>query len=155
MTEMDPIVAVHAHEMEELRRQLVETVTPMTDDQVNASVATFTNTVGIIVRHLAGSEKYWIGEVVGRRPAHRNRDAEFGRDRVTKTDVLRQIEQAGALTKDVLSALAPGDWATEVEISRATGTMRRTKGYAVIHAVAHLSYHLGQLKLFSKALLGK
>ncbi len=152
---MDPIAALHLQEMDELRQQLVETVNPMTDDQVNAAVAGFTNTVGTIVRHLAGSEKYWIGEIVGGRPAHRNRDAEFGRDRLTKSDVLAQIEQAGVLTRDVLSAMTPQDWTAAVEIKRTTGTIRRTKGYAVIHAVAHLSYHLGQLKLFSKALLGK
>jgi uncharacterized damage-inducible protein DinB len=152
---MDPIAAIHLQEMDELRRQLVETVTPMTDDQINASVASFTNTVGIIVRHLAGSEKYWIGEVVGGRPSHRNRDAEFGRDRLTKSDVLAQIEKAGLLTREVIGAVTPQDWTVEVEITRTTGTTRHSKGYALIHAVAHLSYHLGQLKLFSKALVGK
>src|SRR5688500_3063463 len=112
---MDSIAALHLKSIDDMRRQLVETVKPMTDDQVNAPVATFTNTVGILVRHLAGSEKYWIGEVVGGRPAHRNRDAEFGRDRVTKDGVLTQIEQAGALTREVLGAVTPRDWMTEVE----------------------------------------
>jgi uncharacterized damage-inducible protein DinB len=152
---MDPIAALHLKSIDEMRRQLVETVKPMTDDQVNAPVASFTNTVGIIVRHLAGSEKYWIGEVVGGRPAHRNRDAEFGRDRLTKDGVLTQIEQAGALTREVLGSVTPSDWVTEVEIKRMTETIRQTKGFAVIHAGTHLSYHLGQLRLFSKALLGK
>jgi uncharacterized damage-inducible protein DinB len=152
---MDPIAALHQKSMDDMRRQLVDTVKPMTDDQVNAPVASFTNTVGIIVRHLAGSEKYWVGEVVGGRPAHRNRDAEFGRDRVTKDGVLTSIEQAGALTREVLSALTAKDWTTEVEIKRMNDTIRQPKGFAVIHAGTHMSYHLGQLKLFSKALFGK
>ena len=61
---MDSMTALHLKSMDEMRRQLVETVKPMTDDQVNAPVATFTNTVGIIVRHLAdlrsiGSARSW------------------------------------------------------------------------------------------------
>ena len=69
--------------------------------------------------------------------------------------MLEQIEQAGTLTREVLGAVTPSDWAAEVEIKRMKDTIRQTKGFAIIHAGTHLSYHLGQLKLFSKALLGK
>ena len=106
------------------------------------------------MRHLAGSERYWIGEVVGGQPARRHRDAEFGRDRLAKRDLVAEMERVGEQTRAVLGAFADDQWAAEVEVTRMSGTATRTKGYAIIHAAAHLSYHLGQLKLFAKALRG-
>ncbi len=35
------------------------------------------NSIAILLRHLAGSERWWIGEAIGGVPSHRVRDKEF------------------------------------------------------------------------------
>jgi hypothetical protein len=49
--------------------------TPIFDPADEGELAT--NSATMLVADLAGSESYWIKEVIGGQPIHRNRDAEF------------------------------------------------------------------------------
>ncbi|MDR7418442.1 MAG: DinB family protein [Armatimonadota bacterium] len=149
---MDPLVAPYLRVIGDLRRQLLETVTPLSDEQVNRTVPGLRNSVGILLKHLIGSERYWIGEVAGGRPAHRNRDAEFAAAPVRKPDLLAEIERVAAQTREVLDRLTPADLVQEVEVRRTTGTVTETKAGALLHAAQHLAYHLGQIRYLAKLL---
>ena len=147
---MDPLVAPHLSAIEDLRRQLLETVAPLSDEQVNRTVPGLRNSIGILLKHLNGSERYWIGEVAGGRPAHRNRDAEFASEPVRKADLLAEVERVAAQTREVLDRLTPADLVQEVEVRRTTGTVKETKTGALLHATQHLAYHLGQIRYLAK-----
>lgn len=149
---MDPHVAPHARMIDDLRRQVVETVTPLSDEALNRPVSGLRNTVGILLKHLAGSERYWIGEVAGGRPAHRNRDAEFDPAPVRKDEALADLARAAATTREVLEGLSAADLLHEVEVQRARGAVRETKAGALLHAVQHLAYHLGQIRTLARLL---
>ncbi|MGQ0567944.1 MAG: DinB family protein [Armatimonadota bacterium] len=146
---MDPYVEPHLHALEDLTRQVVETVTPLDDEQINRTVAGLQNSVGILLRHMAGSERYWIGEVAGGRPAHRNRDTEFGHERLTKSDLLAELERVTALSREVIGGISRDDLMTLVDVQRAKVT-KETKAFALMHAAQHLAYHLGQLRYLAK-----
>jgi uncharacterized damage-inducible protein DinB len=147
---MDPLVVPHLRVIEALRRQLLETVEPLDDVQINHAVPGLRNSAGILLKHLIGSERYWIGEVAGGRPAHRNRDAEFEQEPVRKADLLAELERVAAQTRDVLEHLTPADLLQEVEVKRTGGTVRETKTEALLHAMHHLAYHLGQIRYLAK-----
>lgn len=150
--EMDPYVAPHLKVLEDLRRQVVEAVAPLDDDQINRAVPGLSNTAGIVLRHLAGSERYWIGEVAGGRPAHRNRDAEFGTERLSKDELLGNLQRVAALSLEVLESLSRENLAEEVEAHRPSGPVRETRLFALLHATQHLAYHLGQIRIMAKLL---
>jgi uncharacterized damage-inducible protein DinB len=147
---MDPLVAPYLRVLDDLRRQVVETVAPLSDEQVNRTVPGLRNSVGILLKHLVGSERYWVGEVAGGRPAHRYRDAEFEHEPVRKADLLAEIERVAAQTRDVLDRLTAADLAQEVEVRRTRGTVQDTKSGALLHATQHLAYHLGQIRYLAK-----
>ncbi|MGH2403606.1 MAG: DinB family protein [bacterium] len=149
---MDPHVAPHHHVLEDLHRQVAETVGPLGDDDINRSVSGLANSVGILLRHIAGSERYWVGEVVGGRPAHRKRDTEFGRERLQKSALLAEFDRVRALTLDVLNGLQPADLLAEVDVQRTKGVVKETRAFALLHATQHLAYHLGQLRYMAKLL---
>ncbi len=149
---MDPYVAPYLRKMEELRREVVEMVTPLGDDGINRAVPGLRNTIGIVLRHMTGAERYWIGEVVGGRSAHRQRDAEFDHDRVRKSDLLAELDGVAALTRDVLGRLSRDDLLREVDVQRPQGSTKETKGYAIIHATQHMAYHAGQLRCMTRLL---
>ena len=113
---MDPYVAAHLRELEDLHRQVFEMVAPLDDDAINRPVPGLTNTVGIVLRHMAGSERYWIGEVVGGRAAHRHRDAEFGHERLRKTALMQELGGVDTLSREVLGRLTRDDLLQEVDI---------------------------------------
>lgn len=143
---MDPYVAAHLRVLEDLRGQVVEAARPLDDDQLNRAVPGLRNTVAVLLRHLAGSERYMIGEVVGGRPANRNRDAEFGMDRLNKGALLEEIERVASRSREVLEGLHLADLAGEVEVRRAQGTFKETRATALLHATQHMAYHLGQIR---------
>lgn len=151
---MDPHVEPHMKVLEDLRRQVVEAVEPLDDDQINRALPGLQNTAGILLRHLAGSERYWVGEVVGGRPAHRDRDAEFGREPLRKQALLEALEASAATTREVLAGLSAADLLEEVDMRRMSRVVRETRAFALLHATQHLAYHLGQLRLLAALLRG-
>ncbi len=149
---MDAHVAPHLHVLEDLHRRVTETVAPLGDDDINRTVAGLKNSPGILLRHIAGSERYWIGEIVGGSPAHRNRDSEFGRERLQKGALLAELDGVMALTREVLGRLGAADLLQEVDVQRSRGVVKETKALALLHATQHLAYHLGQLRYAAKLL---
>jgi uncharacterized damage-inducible protein DinB len=147
---MDPLVVPYLRVIEDLRRQLVEMVTPLDDEQINRIVPGLRNSIGILLKHLIGAERYWIGEVAGGRPAYRNRDAEFEHTPVREADLLAELDRVAAQTREVLERLTPAELLQEVEVKRAGGTARETKTEALLHAIQHLAYHLGQIRYLAK-----
>lgn len=149
---MDPLVASHWKMLDDLHRQIADLAALLSDDALNRTVPGLRNTAGILLRHIAGSERYWIGEVVGGRPAHRRRAGEFEHDRVEGAAVRAELARVRALTREVLEELRAPDLLAEVTVERSTGPTTETKAYAVLHAVQHAAFHLGQLRYLVRLL---
>jgi uncharacterized damage-inducible protein DinB len=147
---MDPYLVPYLQLLDDLRRQVADTVALLDDDQINQTLPGLQNTVGILLRHLAGSERYWIGEVAGGRPAYRNRDVEFGRDHLQKVTLLEDLERVAVITRDTLAHLSAADLVQPVSVQSSHGVTEETKAHALIRATQHLAYHLGQLRLMTK-----
>jgi uncharacterized damage-inducible protein DinB len=153
---MDPLVAPYVKVLDDLRRQVAETVAPLDDDQINRAVPGLRNSVGILLKHMAGSERYWIVEVAGGTPVHRNRDTEFEPTPVRKAALLADLDRVGAQSREVLERLVATDLLQEVEVRRRTGEVvqKEMKAGALLHATQHLAYHLGQLRYLAKLVQG-
>jgi len=59
---------------------------------------------------LVGSESFWIKEVVGGQPIHRNRDAEFIAKEVAIAELKRRLEGGAQTTEAILSSLTSARW---------------------------------------------
>ena len=104
-----------------------------------------TNSISVLVFHLTGAERYWIGDVAAQDPTERNRDAEFkvhdvGLD-VLKKRLIDNTEYARtALEKFTIQ---------DLEATRVSARDGRefTVAWALIHALEHSTLHLGQIQL--------
>ncbi|HEV8338074.1 MAG TPA: DinB family protein [bacterium] len=146
---MDPDVAVMHEVIEDLRGQLFKVLEPLGDADVNRSYSGLSNTIGILLRHVAGSEDYWITAVAGGSLVNRNRDAEFGHESLTKADLLGALRRTQAATERVLVGMRSEDLRAPVKAQRARGVVETTKRFAILHAIQHLAYHLGQIRLMA------
>ena len=108
------------------------------------------NSTAILLRHLAGSERWWIGECIGGVPAHRNRDAEFVHDTPSRAGVLASVEAARALTHRVLANASVQDLQEPTTLISKRDGARRSKMWALLHYYEHLGYHRGQILLILK-----
>ena len=103
------------------------------------------NSISVLVFHLTGAERYWIGDVAAQDPTDRDRDAEFrvhdvGMD-ILKGRLANNLEYArNALDKFTIQDLE----ATRVS---ARDGHEFTVGWALLHALEHDTLHLGQIQL--------
>ncbi len=110
------------------------------------------NSIAILLRHLAGSERWWIGEAIGEIPSHRVRQSEFVHDQPSRGDVLRAVDEARALTRKVLAPLTMQDLRAQTPPAVTVGKppRRPTRLWALLHYLEHLGYHRGQVLLLLK-----
>ncbi len=133
-----------------LHTDILAAVDPLKDEEINWVHPSLSNNIGILLRHIAASERYWIGEVAGGRAMQRNRRAEFGRERLSKAPLVDDLRRAHTEVREVVQKLTGPDLMSEVEVELRGGRRRETRAWAVMHSMQHTGYHLGQIQLFKK-----
>lgn len=103
------------------------------------------NSINVLVTHLAGSERYWIGDVVARQDSSRDRDAEFRVEGHSELELLQRLEAVEAYVQGVLEALAQADLDEIRTVPRSGREV--TVGWALGHALKHTALHVGQVQV--------
>ena len=110
------------------------------------------NTGGTLALHVAGNIRHFIGAIVGRDGYVRDRDAEFSRRDVPRAELLGGIDAAIAA---VQRAMGSADDATMRGAYPELVAGRRVSGSDfMVHLVAHLAYHLGQIDYHRRVATG-
>jgi uncharacterized damage-inducible protein DinB len=122
------------------------------DASVWRAVPGVPNTGGTLALHVAGNIRHFIGAIVGRDGYVRDRDSEFSRRDVPRKELIANLDAAiasveralGAASDDVLRGSYPEPVA------------KRTVAASdfLVHLVAHLAYHLGQLDYHRRMVTG-
>ena len=107
---MLPEIHAYLTDFEELREQiksLLEGLDPEALDwrPIEGAGELATNSLTAMVVHLAGSETYWMKEVIGGKKIVRDRDAEFVTKGLSVPEMRAKIEASGKVTREILSAL--------------------------------------------------
>ena len=102
------------------------------------------NSLVVLATHVAGSERFWVGEVAGGDPANRNRSAEFQTHGLDEVALLSRLDASLAHTRATLEKLTLPD----LEMRR-PGMDRDevTAAWALFHNLQHIGTHLGQMQL--------
>jgi uncharacterized damage-inducible protein DinB len=111
---------------------------PATADEAQA-----TNTPAAIVTHVAGSQRYWVGQVIGGQATERDREAEFAATAATADEVLAHLAEAGRRVASTLAGLT----AEALETTVPYRDERVTRRWLLMHILLHSAEHLGELKL--------
>ena len=103
------------------------------------------NTISVLVFHLTGAERFWIGDVAAQEPSDRNRESEF-KVKALGTDALKKrLDEALAYVNTALEEFT----LQNLEIQRRLPQADReyTVGWALLHALEHATEHKGQIQL--------
>ena len=138
-------------EFRRLRRLAEAAIAQAPDDAaLHHRLAEDTNSIGILMRHLAGNlRSRWTDFLTtdGEKP-NRNRESEFEPcDHLSRDDLLAEWNQAFALLEEVLSEIQPADLGKSVRIRGEAFLVQE----AIQRQVAHLAYHTGQIVLLARA----
>ena len=102
-----------------------------------------TNSLAVMAAHVAGAEHFWIAEVIGGRPATRDRDAEFVTVAASTAELLQILQKVSLETRDVLSALSESDLGEMRQARDRTVSVR----WGILHVIDHTSLHLGHMQM--------
>jgi uncharacterized damage-inducible protein DinB len=141
--------------MEDLRGQVASLITDLPVEALNwrpiaGEDKEVTNSLAVLATHIAGAEHYWIGEVVGGRPATRDRDAEFAVKAEDGTSLVRLLEQVGVESREVFAGLAAADLDGVREARGRTIPVR----WCILHVIDHTALHLGHMQLTYQLWMG-
>ncbi len=102
-----------------------------------------TNSLGAIATHLAGSETYWMKEVIAGQPIHRDREAEFTAKGTGVTELQAKLDEAARATKEALTSLPP----SQLDEERKFRDRKVTVRWGILHVIEHTATHLGHIQL--------
>ncbi|MGZ4788105.1 MAG: DUF1572 family protein [Terriglobales bacterium] len=147
-----------AHYLEEAARQLrghkrmgEGAMAQLTDEEMFCTIDPQSNSVAIIVKHIAGNQRSRFTDFLtsdGEKPT-RQRDTEFVLDtNTTRADVMSWWEQGWKTVFDALGSLKPEDVTRTVLIRNEQHTVLQ----AINRQIAHYAQHIGQIVFLAKHL---
>ena len=151
-------VDLDAHYLDEVRRQLrgykrmgEGAIAQLEDEQLFATLDPESNSVAILVKHIAGNMRSRFTDFLtddGEKP-NRNRDQEFElTSSVTRADVLRMWEEGWSCVFSAIADLKPEDVTRTVIIRSEPHTVVQ----ALNRALAHYAAHIAQIIFLAKHL---
>lgn len=108
------------------------------------------NSAGNLCLHLVGNINNFIGAQLGNTGYIRHREQEFSLKDVPRTELIQKIEATIAMIDSVLPQLSEEDLKKEYPLVVFESAM--TADYFLIHLLAHLDYHLGQINYHRRLL---
>jgi len=108
------------------------------------------NSGGNLCLHLVGNLNLFIGTELGKTGYVRHRDLEFSLKDIPKAELIEKVQTTLSMVDTVLSQLSEEDLGKEYPLVVFEDKM--TTDYFLIHLVAHLDYHLGQINYHRRLL---
>lgn len=103
------------------------------------------NSINVLVTHLCGAERYWIGDIASDDPSGRVRSGEFEVSGIDVETLTERIHTATAFARAAVEKISIDDLSTEK--SRLRDGRPVTVGWALLHALEHTAIHLGHIQI--------
>jgi uncharacterized damage-inducible protein DinB len=103
------------------------------------------NSIGALVMHVTGAERYLIGDVIARESSDRDRDAEFQTKGWDQAALEKRLDESSAYIRTVLETLTLDDLETERVIPR--NGQKYTVIWVLGHILEHDGIHTGHMQL--------
>ena len=150
-----PELASYLQMIEDLRGQVRDLIADLPAEALNwrpleGSQEHATNSLAVLAAHVAGAERFWIGEGVGRLPPSRDREAEFATQAAHAAELVDLLQQIGTETQQVFSSLSEPDLDGTRRIRGRTVPVR----WCILHVIDHTALHLGHMQLTYQLWMG-
>ncbi len=103
------------------------------------------NSIAVLVVHLAGTELYFLADVITREPSNRDRPAEFQTSGLAAGTLQARLQTATAYARRVLEELTLEDLETKRTVPR--DGSERSVASCLLTVVAHTATHVGHIQL--------
>ena len=142
---MDTFLADYQDRISELHKDILNAIEGLPQEALDWIPGEDIPSINVLVTHLTGAERYWIGDVAGGVPSDRNRDEEFSTSGLDLAALKERLLEIDAFEKNLFAKINLVDMES-ICISPRTGR-RFTVGWALMHALEHTAIHLGHIQI--------
>jgi hypothetical protein len=148
----ESIVSVVVEEFQKIKKLADKAIEQLSDEQLHVTIDPESNSVAVIMRHMAGNMRsHWVNFLTsdGEKP-NRMRDGEFEDPRQSRADLIAEWEHGWRCLFDAVTPL------TDADLQRTV--MIRSEAHSVYKAmsrqVSHYAGHAYQILFLAKHLRG-
>lgn len=134
----------------DIRRLIEEVSLFRNEENLWRTQGSVKNSSGNLVLHIIGGLNYFIGAILAHSGYVRDRDQEFIRKGVKRSELIAQLEELIPMINETIHALTPEQMEAEYPIF--FDKPNTSTGYILIQLALHLNYHLGQVNYLRRVL---
>ena len=131
--------------LQELHNEIRKAIKDIPQDALDWNFGADTNSLSVLIVHLTGAERYWIGDVIAGESSDRDRDAEFKVKDWGENELLQRLSTTEGYLQNVLETLSL-QTLDEKRVSPRNGR-EFTVSWALGHALKHTALHLGHIQI--------
>jgi uncharacterized damage-inducible protein DinB len=142
---MEPFFRDYLERLEAFHRQVKAALSGCSVEALDWIPGEEIPSLGVLAAHLAGAERYWIGDVAGQDSSGRDRDDEFRTRDVEVDELFTRLDASLDYARRFCAGLSLADLA--LERTTPSGERQITLGWALLHALEHTALHLGHIQI--------
>ncbi len=133
---------------DELHRSVEQALDELPPEAIDWVPAPEMNSLAVIITHMSGSERYWIGDVVLGDLSFRDRSAEFRVQGVDAAALKKRLADVSAYEKSAFEQMH----VSELGQDRIAPSNGRTVSvaWALNHALEHTAVHVGHIQILKQ-----
>ena len=106
------------------------------------------NSIAILITHLTGAERYWIGDMAISESSNRVRSTEFEVRNVTAADLKDRLHKSMRYSHSALQKLSVADLALSKKSSQHDHSF--SVAWCLLHALEHTAVHTGHVQIIGQ-----
>jgi len=135
----------YLNRLQDCHNNILEALEGLTPAALDWTPGADMNSTCVLVFHLTGAERYWIGDVATQDSIERDRDAEFRVHDVEIDALKNRLANNLEYARNMLDKMSLQD--LEASRVRPSDGHEFTVAWALLHALEHAKEHLGQIQL--------
>jgi uncharacterized damage-inducible protein DinB len=147
---MDPVIEAYLDVLTILHEGCREQISGMTQEALDWRPGADMNSLAVLVVHITGAERYWIGDVVMGEESGRDRNSEFLTAGLSEDALAALLDGSLDYVRKAFDGLSVEQLA-EVRISPRDGR-EYTVAWAIAHVLEHTALHLGHMQITNQLL---
>ncbi len=150
---MNPFYADYLHRFHTLYEDVEKSLEGLPPEALDWQPAPEMNSLAVLIVHLTGSTRYWVGDMAMGDPSNRNREAEFHVEGLESDVLVKRLRDTEDYVRKAFESLSLEDL-NKTRISQ-DGGRQYTVASALLHTLEHTGLHTGHIQLTRQLWLQK
>lgn len=142
---MHPFFAEYLDRLSDIHTACREALAGLSPEALNRRPGPDMNSIAVLITHLTGAERYWIGDVAAGESSDRVRATEFTAEAPDAESLRRRLDETLEYTRGALARFTPAD--LERDCYSPAHDRQFNAGWALLHALEHSALHCGHIEI--------